>query len=105
MYKNDLLELLEMLDKNLFNAIEKLNDYVILESGKGKKTTKPLIENIRQVSSRLNNLHQFISDFGPDTTLEHINIQIQVMLDAILTQPHKEHFFKKYIDGNNNVKF
>jgi hypothetical protein len=91
MYKNDLLIMLEMLDKNLFKAIEELNQYVILEGGTGKKITRPTIEDIREVSRILNNLKLAISDFGPDTSLEHININIQTMLDAILNEPHEKY--------------
>ena len=91
MFKNDLLEMLRMLDKDLFQAIEGLNQYVKLLNGSGKKITIPLIEKIREVSRRLNNLSLVISDLSltHNTPIEHININIDSSLCEIMNEPHE----------------
>ena len=82
-------EVLKMIDNDLFNAIESLNQYVILEGGTGKKITRPLIEEIRTVSRRLNNLRLVIPD--RNTTIRMININVYNNLPKIMNEPHEEY--------------
>lgn len=90
MHRNELIEIINMLDKDLFKSIESLNDYIGLGNGKSKKKIRPLLEEIRTVSRRLNNLSLVISDLSltSDTPLEHININIHNELPKIMNEPH-----------------
>jgi hypothetical protein len=90
MERNELLWIIKMLDKKLFESIESLNDYIGLGNGKSKKKIRPLLEEIRMVSSRLNNLCVVISDLSltSNTPLEHININIHNELPKIMNEPH-----------------